>query len=165
VIAIDTERCDGCGVCVDACATGAIYLVTGKAAVDDALCQDFREKMATGTAACVAACPAEAIVLTEPAPLPQQDVTRVPARRPEPEVVVVGTDQMPVPMRAKVLPLLGAAITWAGREIVPRLADHLLQNLDRQATNGRAAATGSSNGSASHEGQKGRRHRRRRRGS
>ena len=164
MIIINTERCDGCGVCVDACAAGAIYLVGGKAAVDDALCQDYREKMATGTAACIAACPAEAITLTEWAQMPQQVVTRVPARRPESEAVVVRTGQMPVSLRAKVLPVVGAAMAWAGREIVPRLADYLLQNLDRRATNGRATATGSSEGSAPSEGQQGRRHRRRRRG-
>ena len=165
MIAIDTERCDGCGVCVDACATGAIYLVSGKAAVDDALCSDFREEMATSTAACVTACPAEAIVLSEYPREPAQDLNRLPAQRPEPEVVVVGTKPVPASLRATVLPVVGAAMAWAGREIVPRLADYLLQSLDRRATNGRAAATGSSDGSASREGQQGRRHRRRRRGS
>jgi ferredoxin len=165
VIAINTERCDGCGVCVDVCAAGAIYLVGGKAAVDDALCRDFREKMATGTAACVAACPAEALTLTEWSQMPQRVMTGVPARQPQPEAVVVRSGPMPVSLRAKVLPVVGAAMAWAGREIVPRLADYLLQSLDRRATNGRAATRVPANGSASNKGQQGKRHRRRRRGS
>ena len=165
MIAINTERCDGCGVCVDACATGAIYLVGGKATLDDVLCRDFREKMATSTAACVAACPAEAIVLTEQARMPEQDLTRVPALRPEPEVVRVRAVPVPLSLRSRVLPAMGAAIAWAGREIVPRLADYLLYDLERRATEGRMAANGTNGGSRSHKRRKGRRRRRRRRGS
>lgn len=165
MIVINADRCNGCGVCVDACATGAIYLVSGKAAVDDALCIDFREKMATNAAACVATCPAEAISLSEQARMPEGGVPPVPAVRPEPEVVRVRAVPAPMSVRARVLPVVGAAMAWAGREIVPRLADYLLQSLDRRATNGRAATSGPANDSASNKGQQGSRHRRRRRGS
>ena len=165
MIAINIEQCDGCGLCVDVCAAGAIYLVAGKAVVDDALCKDSREKMATTTAACVAACPAEAIALRELARAPEGGMPPVPAVRPEPEVVSVRAVPAPLSVRTRVLPVVGAAVAWAGREIVPRLADYLLKNLDRRATNGRAVATGPSNDSASNKGQQGRRHRRRRRGS
>jgi Fe-S-cluster-containing dehydrogenase component len=165
MIVIDAERCDGCGVCVDACATGAVYLVGGKAVVDDALCSDFREEMATSTLACVAACSAEALALSEYPRESAQDLNLLPAQQPEPEVVVVGAKPVPAPVRAKVLPAVGAALAWAGREIAPRLVDHLLQSLDRRATNGRVVANRPANDPASIRGQQGRRHRRRRRGS
>lgn len=133
MITIDVMRCTGCGACVEVCPTGALYLVDGKAAVDDALCRACE--------ACLAACPREAISLTaeeEPAPLP----ARVPAIRPEPEVVRVTTPPTaqrsgalaPLTLRSRVLPVLGAALAWTGREIVPRLADIFLERLDRQAT-------------------------------
>jgi ferredoxin len=165
VIAINTERCDGCGVCVDACATGAIYLVSGRAVVDHALCSDFQAQMATGTAACVAACPAEAISLSELSREPLRDPNRLPAQRPEPEVVSVKAVPAPLSVRARVLPVVSAAMAWAGREVVPRLADYLLQNLDRRAKNGRAVVAGPTAEPASNKGKQGGRHRRRRRGS
>ncbi len=165
MIAIKSERCDGCGVCVDVCAAGAVYLVAGKAAVDNVLCHDFRQKMAIGTAACVAACPAEAIVLAEAEATPGQGVRPVPAVRPEPQVLTVRTAPASFSVRAKVLPAVGAVMAWAGREVLPRLADYVLQYLDRRSTNGRAAPSGLTKGSASKEGAQGRRHRRRRRGS
>jgi ferredoxin len=165
VIVVDGELCDGCGVCVDVCAIGAIYLVDGKATLDDVRCRDYREKTAISVAACVAACPAEAIILTQDAGVPEQDAARIPMRQPETEVVSVRAVPAPVSIRARVVPALGAAVAWAGREVLPRLADYLLQNLDRRAADGRAEATGSGNGTASRRVQQGRRHRHRRRGS
>lgn len=165
MIAIDIERCDGCGLCVNVCAVGAIYLVAGKAAVDDALCHDFRQKMVTDTVACVAACPEEAIVLSEVVEAPDRGMRPVPAVQPEPQVLSVSTAPASLSVRAKVLPAVGAAIAWAGREIMPKLADYLLQHLDRRVTNGRAAPSGLSKGSASKDGGQGRRRWRRRRGS
>ena len=53
VVWIDSERCTGCGACVDACPVGAIALVGGKAQVDDERC--------TGCHACLEVCPQHAI--------------------------------------------------------------------------------------------------------
>jgi hypothetical protein len=77
---------------------------------------------------------------------------------PRPEVPVV-------PLRAKVLPLVGATLTWAGREIVPRLADYLLYNLDRWAMDRQAASSskGATSRRASNRQADGRGRRRRRR--
>ena len=55
MITIDTERCDGCGACVEVCPTGALYLVAGKAAMDGTLCRQCE--------ACLTACPNGAIIL------------------------------------------------------------------------------------------------------
>jgi Fe-S-cluster-containing hydrogenase component 2 len=54
VVIIDEERCDGCGLCVPACAEGALRIVNGKARlVADRLCD--------GMGACLGHCPRGAI--------------------------------------------------------------------------------------------------------
>lgn len=58
VIAIDAERCNGCGKCVIPCAEGAIELVGGKARVkSEALCD--------GAGFCLPICPTGALRLEE----------------------------------------------------------------------------------------------------
>lgn len=52
-VAISTEACIGCGVCVGACRLGAISLERGKAVINEALCRSC--------AACVRVCPVNAI--------------------------------------------------------------------------------------------------------
>ncbi len=54
VVEIDASKCDGCGLCVDECPSGAIS-VDDVAVVKEALCR--------GCGACVAVCPVEAINL------------------------------------------------------------------------------------------------------
>ena len=125
MITIDVERCTGCGACVEACPTGALYLVEGRATLDGTLCRECE--------ACLAACPNGAITLTaQEEPVVEAD--RLPALwpeghgRPEPEAIQVRTQAAPVPFRSRVLPLIGSALVWAEREILPSLADFL----DRQ---------------------------------
>lgn len=54
IIHIDEEKCNGCGLCVPACAEGAIQIIDGKARlVADNLCD--------GLGACLGHCPQDAI--------------------------------------------------------------------------------------------------------
>jgi Pyruvate/2-oxoacid:ferredoxin oxidoreductase delta subunit len=54
IVHIDQDKCDGCGLCVTACAEGAIQLVDGKAKlVSDIYCD--------GLGACLGHCPRDAI--------------------------------------------------------------------------------------------------------
>ena len=122
MIHIDRDRCNGCGTCVDVCPHGAIYLVDGKATVDTTLCREC--------VACKAACPTDAIALVNPAP-ERARTKEVAVCETEPPVVRLAADTRLVPLRAKVLPLLGLALSWAGREIAPRLADYFISRLDR----------------------------------
>jgi len=56
IVRIDEEKCDGCGLCVPACAEGAIRIVDGKARlIADNLCD--------GLGACLGHCPKDAIVI------------------------------------------------------------------------------------------------------
>ena len=56
VAVVDSEKCTGCGICVDVCPAGAIE-VNQQAVVNDEAC--------TGCAACFSECPNEAIILAQ----------------------------------------------------------------------------------------------------
>ena len=158
MIRIDTKRCDGCGECVAVCPTGAVYLEGGKAAVEETLCRDCQ--------ACIAACPTEAISLVTPKEAVVEPV-RVPAPWPEAQVIRVKSESTPAPLRTSLLPAVGAALAWGWREIVPRLAEYLLYDLDRRAVRRRTLAVrqaARNNGAAVRSRGQGRRWRRRRRG-
>lgn len=56
IVHIDEEKCNGCGVCVPACAEGAIKLVNGKAKL-------IAENLCDGIGACLGHCPQGAIII------------------------------------------------------------------------------------------------------
>lgn len=58
MIEIDEEKCDGCGLCAEACAEGAIKIVDGKARL-------VSERYCDGLGACVGECPRDAISIVE----------------------------------------------------------------------------------------------------
>lgn len=58
IIAIDEERCDGCGLCVPSCAEGALRIVNGKARL-------IKESFCDGLGACLGECPQDALTIVE----------------------------------------------------------------------------------------------------
>lgn len=58
IISIDEDKCDGCGVCVPACAEGALQIVDGKAKL-------VSEVYCDGLGACLGDCPRGAISIEE----------------------------------------------------------------------------------------------------
>ena len=58
IIQINQEKCNGCGLCVDACHEGAIGLVDGKAKL-------LRDDYCDGLGDCLPACPTNAITFVE----------------------------------------------------------------------------------------------------
>jgi ferredoxin len=58
IIRIDQEKCNGCGLCVPACAEEALQIVDGKAKL-------INEKYCDGLGACLGECPQGAITIEE----------------------------------------------------------------------------------------------------
>lgn len=58
IIKIDEEKCNGCGICADACHEGAIDIIDGKAKL-------VRENFCDGFGDCLPACPTGAISVEE----------------------------------------------------------------------------------------------------
>ena len=58
IIEIDEERCDGCGLCVPACAEGSLEIIDGKAKV-------IADNLCDGLGACLGECPNDALRIIE----------------------------------------------------------------------------------------------------
>jgi NAD-dependent dihydropyrimidine dehydrogenase PreA subunit len=58
IIQIDEDKCNGCGICIDSCAEGALALIDGKARL-------VKEKYCDGLAACLKECPQGALRIVE----------------------------------------------------------------------------------------------------
>ncbi len=54
IVRIDEDKCDGCGLCVPACAEGAIQIIDGKARL-------LADNLCDGLGACLGDCPRDAI--------------------------------------------------------------------------------------------------------
>jgi NAD-dependent dihydropyrimidine dehydrogenase PreA subunit len=124
VIQVNQELCTGCGACIDACSVEAIQLLDQCAVIDDGLC--------TQCEACIDACPNEAIItrsILEPSgsimTLPAVEPTRVPVRD------RAALPETAAPVRG-LAPLAGAALTFLGSEVAPRLVDVLMTALERR---------------------------------
>jgi len=58
IVKIDEEKCNGCGLCVPACAEGAIQIVDGKARL-------MADNLCDGLGACLGDCPQDAISIEQ----------------------------------------------------------------------------------------------------
>ena len=155
MIYVDGEKCAGCGVCEDVCPVEAIRVSDGMARIDQDRCNECE--------ACVEACPNEAIlVMIEPAEEKAISLRKSSLLQSAPEVALAE------PHRTKVVPVVGAALAFLGREVAPRLATYLVDALDRRLSRQPTTVSPTNNIvplSGGKGGQKGRRHRHRRRGT
>jgi NAD-dependent dihydropyrimidine dehydrogenase PreA subunit len=126
VIRIDSEKCTGCGTCIDACAFGAIHMVVHLAEVDDTLC--------TVCEACIGACANSALSVVS-MPVFTASITKNLETEPvnnlnQPGVKVL-KPTLPVPAST---PLVGTIFTLLGSQVAPRLIDLLFKTLENRLT-------------------------------
>ncbi|MBN1934594.1 MAG: 4Fe-4S dicluster domain-containing protein [Anaerolineae bacterium] len=127
MIYIDSERCTGCGACIEVCPEGAIWLVKDVnrlyAEIDQSLCRACR--------ACIEVC-AEGAIRVETEPVVEGELVSV-----EPEAVSVkagARELQPAQPVLKALAWLGPALVFVGREVLPRVAAVLLEAWERRAS-------------------------------
>ena len=73
IVHIDEEKCNGCGLCAQACHESAIGMVNGKAKL-------LRDDYCDGLGDCLPACPAGAICLLYTSPSPRdRSLSRMPS--------------------------------------------------------------------------------------
>jgi len=117
VIYIDSQLCDGCGICLDTCPTGAIILRDNIAFIEQSLCEECQ--------VCLDKCPRGAIVLSEVLDVVgAQPLSAVPASKVE--------ILPPAPKAQSVSPSFGAALGTAIVEVLPRLASLAVDWLERR---------------------------------
>jgi Fe-S-cluster-containing hydrogenase component 2 len=116
IMYVDQDRCAGCGACVDVCPRGAISMRSGKATISQSQCHLCE--------ACAAVCPEGAILSVIDSGLVPAE-SHEGALQPKESVGVHS-------VATRVAPALGATLLFLGREVVPRVADYLLDAFDRR---------------------------------
>lgn len=111
-IQINEDRCSGCGCCVEVCPSGAISLIDGVAAIDQLIC--------TQCQACIGVCPSGAI-----AAVPDTSMIVQP-----PVKLTQAAEARPVSTVSR--PWLASALAFAGREILPRLVNVVLDTVEHR---------------------------------
>jgi Pyruvate/2-oxoacid:ferredoxin oxidoreductase delta subunit len=114
---VDLGKCTGCGMCLDTCPVEAISMVGGKATIDADTC--------LSCSACALICPEQAISeisLAIPATM-TSDIQPVRIHTARPVL-----SSPPESRLAWAVP----ALSYVGREILPRLIDSLVAAFDRR---------------------------------
>jgi hypothetical protein len=111
--------------------------------VDETLCRDCQR----ADAACLTACANDAIALVEREKHGEETSALVPAQ-PEPKVIRVKGERSTTPLCNKLLQGVGVALAWAARNVVPQVADYLLNRPERPNVAVRPTASSSAGVSA-----------------
>jgi len=125
-IQINQELCLGCGICMDSCQSGAIFMNAQRALIDIDLCNICE--------VCINACPNEAIALfvetPQFTPIPFPDTVNIPANE-------IGSQPQQLDSTAHLKenkPLGKAIVSFFGSEVGPRLVEMAISVLDRRLT-------------------------------
>jgi len=147
---VDLKKCTGCGDCLDICPVEAISMDSGKARIDPETCLECE--------ACARVCPVEAIYPSaQPVPVEVIPSRSIAMRQP-------AMLERPAPHPA--VPWTKAALTFAGREILPRVVDVVMGALERRLSQPEVSTLSSTSQTATPRarGPTGRQRRRRKRG-
>jgi len=118
---VDATRCTSCGACLQVCPSNAIRLVDNQARIDAALCNDCRT--------CMEVCPSDAIIAALPAIVPAARTIRAPMPISSAQVTpIVEMKTVTAPSRM-LAPAIGAALTFLGREVAPRVASAVVDTM------------------------------------
>lgn len=117
---VDDKRCAGCGTCVEVCPTRAIAIVSDVATIDQERCDACQT--------CVDFCPNGAILVVTEA---VEEKAMLPSVQPRSRVAPGRPAAPIVPLGKQLVPLVGSALVFWGREVVPRLIPRLVNALDR----------------------------------
>ncbi len=127
MIYVDQTGCTGCGMCVEACPQQAIKLDNGVALIEQSLCTECE--------ACLTVCPNGVILVI--GDIARDQITRNPMPiSGQAKEVAVGSRRF-----AGVLPMVGAALSFIGREVVPRAAELLTDRESRRVRPWRKASS------------------------
>lgn len=117
---VNAELCTGCGACIEVCPNEAIHLSEGLPVFDQSVC--------TQCQSCKDACPVNAITMVDLSVAVMKPTVVQPVVQPVHEDEIAVTELVPSSPK----PWLSTVLGFAGREILPRLADVLFTALDRR---------------------------------
>jgi NAD-dependent dihydropyrimidine dehydrogenase PreA subunit len=123
MITVSYQKCTGCGECLQYCPNEAIFLQNNKAVIDQDRCDECT--------ACMEACPEGAIILTQ---YEESEIVKTvklvedsPAKIHQRPIQATSNS-----IRSAILPALGSILIWTGTEVLPRLSNLILKNLDKR---------------------------------
>lgn len=155
IIRIDEEKCDGCGLCIPACAEGAIKIIDGKARLID-------ERFCDGMGACIKECPRGAITIEQreapefdeeavklhlqmhpiPATCPSTTIVRIESNTPKEDSVKLKSQLSQWPVQLALLPPTAPFFQGADLLVAADCVPFAYANFHNDFLKGRAIVVG-----------------------
>ena len=136
IITIDQNKCNGCGLCADACHEGAVGIVDGKA-------QLLREDYCDGLGDCLPACPMNAISFEEKeAPAYNEAAVLAAKKEKEHSAVTLSSQLNNFPVQIKLVPVNGGWFENADLLIAADCCAYSYANFHNKFMHGRITLIG-----------------------
>ena len=140
IITIDDEKCNGCGLCADACHEGAIGIVNGKAKL-------LREDYCDGLGDCLPACPMNAISFEEREAPAYNEAAVLAAKKAKETAQTASNISMPselsnFPVQIKLMPVQASCLDGADLLIAADCTAYSYGNFHHDFIKGRVTLIG-----------------------